>query len=506
MDSGDPGTTQRRIGPYTVLRRLGEGGMGVVHLARSADGRAVALKVMRHKLAGSEEFRRRFRKEAEAARRVARWCTAPVLDAAMDGTLAYLVTEYVDGPDLAAVVTTRGPMAGADLEALAVGVAVALTAIHAAGVVHRDLKPSNILLSQVGPRVIDFGIAQLAEVGGTGSTTRSIIGTPAYMSPEQARGERVTTASDVFSWGSVVAYAGTGRAPFGGGGMDEVRHRVINYAPDLDGLDEELRALVERALDKNPARRPSAQRLIDRMLGRERTDVETAALAVGEMWTPPSRVMAGQATAGPGRTGSATASPHPHAALEAAHPPSEAGTGESARPRRRPKWPRVVTAAGVALVVVAAVVIALVLRPWEPRGVPAGTTEAVLDGKVGEFPVRVQIDSLIRDGTTVQLKWTVINKGAKGQFWVPQAAFGTGGLDFTMSGVNLVPPGIHAPFQPASKDGRCRCSEFGVHYTINPGESARLYAIYQDVPETVGWVDVDFPHVGRLERIAISPA
>ncbi|TMR08449.1 serine/threonine protein kinase, partial [Nonomuraea turkmeniaca] len=275
---------QQRVGPYGLVRKLGEGGMGVVYLAEDSAGRRVALKTMRPELAAREEFRRRFGKEAEAARRVARFCTAPVLDAGFDGGTVYLVTEYVEGPDLSAVVR-RAPLTGSNLDALAIGVATALAAIHQAGVVHRDLKPSNVLLSPVGPRVIDFGIAQLADTV-TPVTIAQSMGTPAYMSPEQAKGEQVTQASDIFSWGALVAYAGTGRPPFGTGGAAEVVYRVINHVPVLDGLDERIRPLVERALEKDPARRPTAQGLMDQLLGRTEVPVAAATRMVSETWTP----------------------------------------------------------------------------------------------------------------------------------------------------------------------------------------------------------------------------
>ncbi|MFC4592315.1 serine/threonine-protein kinase [Sphaerisporangium corydalis] len=273
----------RRIGPYTLVRTLGEGGMGIVHLAQAPDGSLVALKVMRPELATREDFRRRFRKEAQAAQRVARFCTAPVLDADMDGEVAYLATEFVDGPDLGSVIAAQGPMDGADLEALAVGVAAALTAIHRANVVHRDLKPSNILLSPFGPRVIDFGIAQLADT--LTAQTATLIGTPQYMAPEHANGTTVGQAADVFAWGSVITYAGTGSPPFGSGAVPEVLYRVAHHAPKLDGLDESLRPLVERALDKDPTRRPTAQRLLDHLVGGEQVEIAAATRIVSEIWS-----------------------------------------------------------------------------------------------------------------------------------------------------------------------------------------------------------------------------
>ncbi|AWS49173.1 hypothetical protein DKM19_44570 [Streptosporangium sp. 'caverna'] len=239
--------------------------MGVVHLATTPAGGLAAVKVIHPQLAGDPAFRRRFDREVAAARSVARFCTAPVLDAGIEGGVAYLVTEYVKGPDLAQAVREQGPLTGADLEALAVGIATALHAIHGAGVIHRDLKPSNVLLSPLGPRVIDFGIAQLVDSQSLAS--QSILGTPAFMAPEQVRAEPLTPATDVYAWGGVIAFAGTGRLPFGGGSPPEVLYRIVNEGPNLDGLDETMRAVVERAMAKDPARRPSAQRLLDELVG-----------------------------------------------------------------------------------------------------------------------------------------------------------------------------------------------------------------------------------------------
>ncbi|RFS85771.1 DUF4190 domain-containing protein [Actinomadura spongiicola] len=259
------GDLPERIGPYRVVDRLGEGGMGTVYAGLDASGRKVAIKVIRREFAADRQYRARFEAEVAAAQRVRPFCTAPVLDAGPAADPPYLVTEFVNGPSLDAAVAKDGPLRGADLEAVAVGIATALTAIHDAGVVHRDLKPANVLLSTFGPRVIDFGIAR--SLDGTRLTaTGGIIGTPAFMAPEQLDGRGATPASDVFAWGATVAFAARGGRCFDGDSIPAIIHQIISEEPDLSGLDGSLLDAVRAALAKDPARRPSAQALLDGLI------------------------------------------------------------------------------------------------------------------------------------------------------------------------------------------------------------------------------------------------
>ncbi|MFI9721115.1 DUF4328 domain-containing protein [Streptomyces sp. NPDC052396] len=257
------------VGRYRVLRKLGEGGMGQVYLARSEGGRTVAVKVIRPEVAHEPEFRRRFRLEVEAARKVGAAWTAPVLDADTEAAVPWVATGYVAGPSLHTVITEDyGPLPGHSLRALAHGLALALRDIHGAGLVHRDLKPSNVLVTVDGPRVIDFGIARALHPVPDGPATRTgaVLGSPGFMSPEQVRGRRVTSASDVFCYGAVLAFAATGRMPFGtpDSGLHALMFRVAEEEPDLSGLaDGPLRELIVRCLAKDPGRRPDIAALVE---------------------------------------------------------------------------------------------------------------------------------------------------------------------------------------------------------------------------------------------------
>ncbi|GGO80136.1 ABC transporter substrate-binding protein [Nonomuraea cavernae] len=256
---GDPGS----VGDYTVTGFLGEGGQGSVYLGLSPSGERVAIKLLHARFADDEQAVRRFRREAEAARRVAEFCTARVLEVGAADDRPFIVGEYVDGPSLQHQVTAEGPMRGQVLVRLAVATATALAAIHRAGVMHRDFKPSNVLLGPDGPRVIDFGIARALDV--SQSLTTGVVGTPAYMAPEQFHG-RPEPASDVFAWAGTMVFAATGRSAFGFGTLPMVMHRILSAAPDLSGVPEPLAALLQAALGKDPRFRPTAEQVLGELI------------------------------------------------------------------------------------------------------------------------------------------------------------------------------------------------------------------------------------------------
>src|SRR6266568_2966396 len=254
---GDP----ELIGPYRLRGRLGAGGMGRVYLGLSPGGRSVAVKVIRADLAQDAEFRARFRREVTVARQVSGMFTAPVIDADTDGPVPWLATAYVPGPALADAVSGHGPLPAASVLALAKGLAEGLAAVHAAGVVHRDLKPANVLLAPDGPRLIDFGISRAAEASAL-TRTGLLVGSPGFMSPEQAEGRPVGPPSDIFSLGAVLAFAATGEGPFGTGSTPALIYRVVYNPASLDHVPTEVRPLIERCLAKDPSQRPTAAGLL----------------------------------------------------------------------------------------------------------------------------------------------------------------------------------------------------------------------------------------------------
>jgi len=251
----------RKIGPYRVLEKIGEGGMGVVYLASDAENRPVAVKVLGPAVAGDPDARLRLAREVETMRRVRSRHVAQVLDADVNGPSPYIVTRYVPGPSLDELVRRSGPLRGPALLRLAGGLAEALAAIHATGVVHRDLKPGNVLLDDGQPVVIDFGIAHLPDTTRL-TKTGLVMGTPGYLSPEVIEGRPASGATDVHAWGATVAYAATGRPPYGTGDFQTVFFRIIEGRAELGGVPPQLLPLVTAALSADPPSRPTARSLV----------------------------------------------------------------------------------------------------------------------------------------------------------------------------------------------------------------------------------------------------
>ncbi|RMB82205.1 serine/threonine-protein kinase [Streptomyces shenzhenensis] len=245
------------VGPYRLLGRLGSGGMGRVYLGRSTGGRTVAVKIVHPHFALDEEFRARFRREVDAARRVGGAWTAPVLDADPDAPVPWVATGYVAGPSLAAAVAAHGPLPQHSVRTLGAGLAEALAAVHELGLVHRDVKPPNVLLTLDGPLLIDFGIARATDGTASLTSTGVSIGSPGYMSPEQILGKGVTGAADVFSLGAVLAFAATGAPPFPGDSSAALLYKVVHEEPELGALHGELRQVAAACLAKEPGARPA---------------------------------------------------------------------------------------------------------------------------------------------------------------------------------------------------------------------------------------------------------
>ena len=252
----------RQVGGFRLQARLGAGGMGRVYLGYSPGGRPVAVKVVHPELARDTEFMHRFRREVAAAQAVSDAYTAAVVGAGPDDSPPWLATTFVPGPPLADLVAQAGPLPEDAVWRLAGGLAEALQAIHSHGLVHRDLKPGNILIAADGPRVIDFGISRTTS-GTVVTATQMTIGTPAYMSPEQAQGRPVGPASDIFSLGSVLAFAATGAPPFGGGEAFAIGFKVVHGEPDLARVPQSLRPVIDGCLAKDPAARPTVGQLIE---------------------------------------------------------------------------------------------------------------------------------------------------------------------------------------------------------------------------------------------------
>jgi serine/threonine protein kinase len=359
MDSLRPGDPVM-VGGYRLTGRLGAGGMGQVFLGASPGGRKVAVKLIHAEYASDPEFRGRFTREIEAARRVGGFHTAPVVDADPGADPPWMVTAYIPGPSLQEAVAAGGPLGPAEVRALGAALAEGLAAIHACGLVHRDVKPSNVILADDGPRIIDFGIARTADASRL-TATGAVLGTFSYMSPEQVRGEHAGPASDVFSLGGTLAFAAAGRPPFGSESIVTAVHRIVNEPPDLAGLPEggELRQLITACLDKNPADRPPLSAVIARLGAHGQQDDgaarPSAAAPPGARRGPDTQTANGR----PDRTG-------PGQTTE------QAGAAGAERRRPRVTARRIVPAAAAAVVVAAAVSLIISLFPASSPPAPPG--------------------------------------------------------------------------------------------------------------------------------------
>ncbi|GAA1279605.1 hypothetical protein Psi02_67710 [Planotetraspora silvatica] len=272
----------RRLGDFEIVARIGEGAQGAVYLGRSPSGDQVAVKLLHARLSSDPDARARFLREVSVALRVARFCTAPVLHADLEGNQPYIVSEYVPGPSLRELVQREGPRRGASLDRLAISTVTALAAIHRAGILHRDFKPANVLMGPEGPVVIDFGIAKALDTPGT-TATGDTLGTPSYLAPEQVHGANVTPAADMFAWGITMVFAATGTPAFGSDTIPAVIQRILNEQPDVTALDAPLRDVVAACLSKDPARRPSAEEVAAYLMGQQ-----PAGASTGDQWSSES--------------------------------------------------------------------------------------------------------------------------------------------------------------------------------------------------------------------------
>jgi serine/threonine protein kinase len=400
LQVGDP----RQVGNYTLLARLGAGGMGQVYFGRSLGGRHVAVKVIRADLAQDQSFRARFAREVEAARRVSGAFTAPVIDADPDAPIPWLVTDYVHGPSLGDAVARHGSLPLPAVLTLAARLAEGLSAVHAAGVIHRDLKPANVLLAEDGPRLIDFGISQAADFVQITSPT-TVLGTPGFIAPELIQGDPVGPSSDIFTMGAVLAYAATGELPFGAGPADARTLRVLYLAPGLDNVPGELRPLLERCLAKDPTERPTADEFLADLIAARPDAAEDRA-----NWLPED-VLA-----------EIRQRPLPEAELATSHlrvtaPPQAMAPAPTGG---RPSWQQTLSqrrriwAGGTAAVVMAVIGILIGLLA-APSGDPLPQTKsgASLGQTNPRFPSPTGLFAVLDSATAVTLGWNAYPGGSE---------------------------------------------------------------------------------------------
>ncbi|MFF8653224.1 serine/threonine-protein kinase [Streptomyces huasconensis] len=516
------------IGPYRLIARLGAGGMGLVYLGRSEGGRTVAVKVVQAEFAAQPDFRRRFALEVDAARRVGGAWTAAVLESDTAARVPWVATQYVPGPSLHDVVARDfGPLPEASVRFLAEGLAHALVDIHGAGLIHRDLKPSNVLVTVDGPRVIDFGIARALETLVEGPLTRTgaVIGSPGFMSPEQVRGQRLTPASDIFCLGSVLAFAATGRSPFGTVdiGLHSLMFRVAEEEPDLVGVPEALLPLVRECLRKDPSTRPTPQDLVARtatgtsatwlpgdvlaQLGRSSAqllDFAPEAIPTPTA-TPTSLDPHPNFQAPPLQAPSLPPSPPPGAFPHYAPTQGADGGGRPPTPRRRRTV--VVAAAAAAVVLIGGGLIAL--SPWKDGSSGDGGSGNTLPGSFAGAWVGVQ-ETGAKDKSTgapvTVLTRLTLNKGVRVDEKAEYAVLGLGRLCVysptlisTSDGTSIqVGASTLKLAQPKSESGKCEKRQPAMTLK-NPGDG-KAAVTSDNTKSTLIKDGVEDPKVKSLDK------
>ncbi len=426
-------TDPSQVGGYRLTARLGAGGMGTVYLGTARDGSPVAVKVLRSDLADDPEFRDRFGREVSSLTRVQGVCTVRVIAADTDSDQPFMVTEYAPGPSLSEYLARYGPPGPDMMYGLATGLAEALTAIHAAGVVHRDLKPSNVILSRDGPKVIDFGIAHALDAASL-TKTGMMVGSLGFMAPEQVTG-RAGPPADIFAWGVTLTYAASGTMPFGTGSSDAIVYRIMHGEPDTAAVPLALRPLVQAALAKDPQRRPRADELLARLTSHTRAcggyDVHTQAV-LAQSW-PSTEATPAQ----PPR-------PDEHFLLEPAQPVTRRPSARRGLTGRR----RAMVGGPVAAAVAIGVVLALTTGHFPKFGqLTANQGQAIATAALGTYPGLQQRDvfqtvtRVVAEGNTIVAIGSQTSDGvARQQFFVST----DGGASWHLAAVHA-PNGTQPP-------------------------------------------------------------
>jgi Protein kinase domain len=497
-------TDPREVGEYRLLGRLGEGGQGVVFLALGPSGSRAAVKLLPPTT--DPQVRSRFLKEVAASQRVARSCTAQVLDAGIFERRPFIVSEYVSGPSLVEVVHEHGPRRGAVLERIAVATLTALGTAHAAGMVHRDVKPGNVLLGPDGPVVIDFGLAAVPGMTTTGPSGQTAIGTPAFMAPEALAGSRVTAAADMWSWAVTIAFTGTGELPFKGESLTATAYAILHSEPEVGSLPEPLGSLVHRCLNKDSAARPSARDALSELMA-------AGAKIIGPL--PPMATEPSTDDETPSPPPPSAAPPEPrHGSddgLIGAWQPAELRPARHGTSRNRRRWRAAAAATALLLVAGAGGAAFALTRHGAPPRRPAGSHAATSPQITAQVTVRKEAVAWIlhqaNPAASVACDGLVCTELARGGFTVNP--LGPGSWDPLGSTLVVATGDIQAHFGPrlASVYAPVLIASFvsgnasvDIRW-VYPGGQAAYYADERSAPDARKANDIQLL---KNRRIAVS--